>query len=157
LWIPAAIITEASLSFLGLGVMPPTPTWGNMIGEGKSYLQNAPWIAIFSGMASRKGRGTLAGPSKPPAINALLDDPERLTFCVKRLWLASDGSETCFNAISAPIRNGGDYSNIYQFSTWLYRIAVNLCLNHLKAARREDPVEVDGNLPDGAQIPWPRS
>jgi peptide/nickel transport system permease protein len=51
LWIPAAIITEASLSFLGLGIMPPTPTWGNMIGEGKSYLQNAPWIAICSGMA----------------------------------------------------------------------------------------------------------
>lgn len=51
LWIPAAIITEASLSFLGLGVMPPTPTWGNIIGEGKSYLQNAPWIAIFSGVA----------------------------------------------------------------------------------------------------------
>ncbi len=51
LWIPAAIITEASLSFLGLGVMPPTPTWGNMIGEGRAYLQNAPWIAMFSGIA----------------------------------------------------------------------------------------------------------
>ncbi len=51
LWIPAAIITEASLSFLGLGIMPPTPTWGNMISEGKSYLQSAPWIAIFSGIA----------------------------------------------------------------------------------------------------------
>lgn len=51
LWIPVAIITEASLSFLGLGVMPPTPTWGNIIGEGKSYLQNAPWIAVFSGIA----------------------------------------------------------------------------------------------------------
>jgi peptide/nickel transport system permease protein len=50
LWIPAAIITEASLSFLGLGVMPPTPTWGNIINEGKSYLQNAPWISIFSGI-----------------------------------------------------------------------------------------------------------
>jgi len=49
LWIPAAIITEASLSFLGLGIMPPTPTWGNIINEGKSYLQNAPWISIFSG------------------------------------------------------------------------------------------------------------
>jgi len=46
LWIPAAIITEASLSFLGLGIMPPTPTWGNIINEGKSYLQNAPWISI---------------------------------------------------------------------------------------------------------------
>lgn len=51
LWIPAAIITEASLSFLGLGVMPPTPTWGNIISDGKSYLQNAPWISIFSGIS----------------------------------------------------------------------------------------------------------
>ncbi len=50
LWIPAAIITEASLSFLGLGVMPPTPTWGNIINEGKSYLRNAPWISLFSGV-----------------------------------------------------------------------------------------------------------
>ncbi len=51
LWIPAAIITEASLSFLGLGVMPPTPTWGNIISEGKSYLQDTPWISIFSGIS----------------------------------------------------------------------------------------------------------
>lgn len=51
LWIPAAIITESSLSFLGLGIMPPTPTWGNIISEGKSYLQNAPWISIFSGIS----------------------------------------------------------------------------------------------------------
>ncbi len=50
LWIPAAIITEASLSFLGLGVMPPAPTWGNIINDGKSYLQNAPWISLFSGI-----------------------------------------------------------------------------------------------------------
>lgn len=51
LWIPGAIITEASLSFLGLGVMPPTATWGNMISEGKSYVKNAPWIAMGSGLA----------------------------------------------------------------------------------------------------------
>jgi peptide/nickel transport system permease protein len=31
--------------------MPPTPTWGNIISEGKSYLQNAPWIAVFPGIA----------------------------------------------------------------------------------------------------------
>ncbi len=49
--VPMAIMIEASLSFLGIGVMPPTPTWGNMIGEGKSYLQGAPWIALFSGSA----------------------------------------------------------------------------------------------------------
>ena len=35
LWIPGAILTEASLSFLGLGVMPPTPTWGNMLNEAR--------------------------------------------------------------------------------------------------------------------------
>jgi peptide/nickel transport system permease protein len=51
LWLPAAILTEASLSFLGLGVMPPTPTWGNMVSEGKGFLQYAPWIAVFSGAA----------------------------------------------------------------------------------------------------------
>jgi peptide/nickel transport system permease protein len=51
LWIPGAILTEASLSFLGLGVMPPTPTWGNIISEGKSYVKSAPWIAMFSGLA----------------------------------------------------------------------------------------------------------
>lgn len=51
LWIPAAIITEASLSFLGLGVTPPTPTWGNMINEGKAFLTSAPWISMFSGLA----------------------------------------------------------------------------------------------------------
>lgn len=49
LWIPAAIITEASLSFLGLGVMPPTPTWGNIVNDGKSYLISAPWISISAG------------------------------------------------------------------------------------------------------------
>jgi peptide/nickel transport system permease protein len=49
-WIPVGILTEASLSFLGLGVMPPTPTWGNIIQDGKAYLQSAPWITIFSGL-----------------------------------------------------------------------------------------------------------
>jgi len=37
------------------------------------------------------------------------------------------------------------------FSTWLYRIAVNLCLNHLRATRREDPMEVNGNVPDARE------
>jgi RNA polymerase sigma-70 factor (ECF subfamily) len=45
-------------------------------------------------------------------------------------------------------RSLGRFQGQSSFSTWLYRIAVNLCLNRLKASRREDPVEVDGNLPD---------
>jgi peptide/nickel transport system permease protein len=44
-----AIIMEASLSFLGLGVQQPTPTWGNMLFRAQSYLTTAPWIAIFPG------------------------------------------------------------------------------------------------------------
>jgi peptide/nickel transport system permease protein len=45
-----AIILEASLSFLGLGVQPPTATWGNMLYRAQSYLVTAPWIAFFPGM-----------------------------------------------------------------------------------------------------------
>lgn len=45
------ILLEASLSFLGLGVQPPTPTWGNMIAEGRDALYNAWWIAVFPGVA----------------------------------------------------------------------------------------------------------
>ena len=44
-----AILAEASLSFLGLGVRPPTPTWGGIISDGRSFLDIAPWISLFSG------------------------------------------------------------------------------------------------------------
>ncbi len=47
----AAIRIEASLSFIGLGVSPPTPTWGNMIREGTPYLIDAPWLSIAPGVA----------------------------------------------------------------------------------------------------------
>jgi peptide/nickel transport system permease protein len=46
-----AILIEASLSFLGLGVQPPTPSWGNMITDGKDALITAWWIATFPGFA----------------------------------------------------------------------------------------------------------
>lgn len=52
LGIATAILLEATLSFLGLGVPPPTPTWGSMINGGKQYLQLAPWISTFSGLAT---------------------------------------------------------------------------------------------------------
>jgi peptide/nickel transport system permease protein len=51
LWIGTAIMIEAGLSFLGLGVSPPTPTWGNMIKSGIDSLGNAPWLSIFPGLA----------------------------------------------------------------------------------------------------------
>ncbi|MEW6232185.1 MAG: ABC transporter permease [Chloroflexota bacterium] len=46
-----AILTEASLSYLGLGTQPPTPSWGTTLNEGRTYLQLAPWISIFPGIA----------------------------------------------------------------------------------------------------------
>lgn len=51
LWIGLAIRIEANLSFLGLGVPPPTPTWGNMIRTGVADLTNAPWLSLFPGLA----------------------------------------------------------------------------------------------------------
>ena len=45
------IIMEASLGFLGLGVPPPLPTWGNMLADGREYLQEAWWIGTFPGLA----------------------------------------------------------------------------------------------------------
>ena len=51
LYIATAIRTEASLSFLGLGIPPPTPSWGNILSEGRQYIKCCPWITTFSGMA----------------------------------------------------------------------------------------------------------
>lgn len=51
LWTASAIRVEANLSFIGLGVSPPTPTWGNMIRDGTPHLLNAPWLSVFPGLA----------------------------------------------------------------------------------------------------------
>jgi ABC-type dipeptide/oligopeptide/nickel transport system permease subunit len=45
------IIVESSLSFLGLGVQPPTPSWGTILNEGKEFLAQAPWVSLFPGAA----------------------------------------------------------------------------------------------------------
>jgi peptide/nickel transport system permease protein len=45
------IIVEASLSFLGAGIPPPTPTWGSMIAEGRDYIATAWWVSFFPGIA----------------------------------------------------------------------------------------------------------
>lgn len=45
-----AIVLEATLSFLGLGIQPPTPSWGGMIHEGRDYLDSAWWISVFPGL-----------------------------------------------------------------------------------------------------------
>jgi peptide/nickel transport system permease protein len=50
LTVPGAILTEAALSYLGVGVQLPTPSWGNMIADGSSYLLQAPWLTVFPGL-----------------------------------------------------------------------------------------------------------
>ena len=49
--IAAAVIAEASLSFLGLGQQPPEPSWGSMLNTAKNYLDNAPWMAMWPGLS----------------------------------------------------------------------------------------------------------
>src|SRR2546429_216798 len=49
--IAAAIIAEAALSFLGLGQQPPAPSWGSMLNSAQRFLTNAPWMAVWPGLA----------------------------------------------------------------------------------------------------------
>ena len=49
--IAGAVIAEASLSFLGLGQQPPSPSWGSMLNTAKNYVDNAPWMALWPGLA----------------------------------------------------------------------------------------------------------
>lgn len=51
IYLPYVIMLESSLSFLGLGAPPDVPTWGRVIADGKAYMQVAPWLTIFPGIA----------------------------------------------------------------------------------------------------------
>ena len=50
-YLSTAILTEAALSFLGLGTQPPEPSWGSMLDTARSYMELAPWLAIYPGLA----------------------------------------------------------------------------------------------------------
>jgi peptide/nickel transport system permease protein len=45
-----AILAEATMSYLGLGIQPPLPSWGRMLSESQNFLFNAPWCALFPGL-----------------------------------------------------------------------------------------------------------
>ena len=51
LGISTTVLLEATLSFLGVGVQPPTPSWGGIINESQSYFLTAPWLVTFPGVA----------------------------------------------------------------------------------------------------------
>ena len=48
---PSAILTESSLSFLGLGIQPPAASWGLMVNTGRQFLYNAPWLSLVPSIA----------------------------------------------------------------------------------------------------------
>jgi peptide/nickel transport system permease protein len=50
-YLSSAILSEAALSFLGLGTQPPEPSWGGMLSAARAYMELAPWMAIFPGAA----------------------------------------------------------------------------------------------------------
>jgi peptide/nickel transport system permease protein len=50
-YLSSAILSEAALSFLGLGVQPPEPSWGGMLNAARTYMEISPWMAIFPGLA----------------------------------------------------------------------------------------------------------
>ena len=49
--VATAILVEAGLSFLGFGVQPPAPSWGNILTEGRTYIFDAWWLTVFPGLA----------------------------------------------------------------------------------------------------------
>jgi len=51
LGVGGAILTESALSFLGIGVLPPTPSWGNILTSGKDYIEFAWWLSLFPGLS----------------------------------------------------------------------------------------------------------
>jgi peptide/nickel transport system permease protein len=51
LMLGSAILIEATLSFLGMGAQPPTPSWGSILADGRNYLQVAPWVSFYPGVA----------------------------------------------------------------------------------------------------------
>jgi peptide/nickel transport system permease protein len=51
LGVSGAILAEASLSYLGFGVQPPDPSWGNIIADGRQYILDAWWLIVFPGAA----------------------------------------------------------------------------------------------------------
>jgi len=73
IYMPHVIMLESSLSFLGLGVPPDVPTWGRIIADGKAYMQVAPWLTIFPGVAIVFTSTRI--PENPPvAVGAVLPD-----------------------------------------------------------------------------------
>lgn len=74
--IGGAILTESALSFLGMGVTPPTPSWGSMISEGRTYMATAPWLILAPGLAilSTVLSFTLLGDGLRDALDVKLKD-----------------------------------------------------------------------------------
>ena len=98
LLIPAAIVFEATLSFLGLGVVPPTPSWGNMLADALSYYRVAWWFVLFPGVGAA-GHDPGVQPARRqrprrvrPARRTALQEVAMARFLVRRICSASSCS-----------------------------------------------------------------
>ena len=85
LGIPAAILTESGLSFLGLGVQPPHATWGNILNEGKDAIELAWWLSVYPGLAILLDRALLQPLRRGDSRRARSTPaPERRPGCLAR-------------------------------------------------------------------------
>ncbi len=101
LLLSAAILVEASLSFLGLGTQPPTPSLGLMLSEGRNFLLLSPWSAIFAGFAHplpvvrlQPARRRLARYARPAPAGAIVNLQAGHVPPMWRLWLLSRSDHT---------------------------------------------------------------
>jgi peptide/nickel transport system permease protein/oligopeptide transport system permease protein len=87
LGVASTMLAEASLSFLGLGAQPPTPSWGSMVSSGKDFLRAAPWVALVPGafLAAAVLSLNLLGDALRDAL-----DPKSTPVSVKRVRRAAD-------------------------------------------------------------------
>ncbi len=71
----ALVVIEGALSFLGLGVKPPTPSWGNILSDGTAYLETAWWICRLAGADDRRDRHVRERRSAPALRRRWRRDP----------------------------------------------------------------------------------
>ena len=94
LLIPAAVVFEATLSFLGLGVVPPTATWGNMLSDSLGYYRVAWWFVLFPGVGAadhdaglQPARATACATRSTPAASGCSGGSALLSFLLRRVLL----------------------------------------------------------------------
>ena len=106
LFMAQAILVEAALSFLGLGVQPPTPSWGLMVATGRDFLLVTPHIATIPGARHHAGRARVQPPRRRPPRRARPPPPRGLTARRSRPTAPDTGSDRPGAVASSGVRPG---------------------------------------------------